>query len=77
MLYLQKTKAEMFTSYKSYEAWLATQFDAKIKCLHLDCRGEYLSNKFSQHLKLKGTEHQVTVHNTLNITAWLNASITC
>ena len=44
MLYLQKMKAETFTSYKSFEAWLATQFDAKIKCLHLDCGREYLSN---------------------------------
>ena len=47
MLYLQKMKAETFTSYKSYEAWLATQFNAKIKCLRLDCGGEYLSNEFS------------------------------
>ena len=49
-------------SYKSYEAWLATQFDAKIKHLRSDCGGEYLSNEFSQHLKLKGMEHCITVH---------------
>ena len=63
-LYLQKTKAKTFASYKSYEAWLATQFDAKVKCLRSDRSGEYLSNEFSQHLKLKGTEHRVTVHDT-------------
>ena len=62
MLYLQKTKAETFTSYKSYKAWLSTQFDTKIKCLCLDCGGEYLSNEFSQHLKSKGMEHRITVH---------------
>ena len=63
-LYLQKTKAEMFASYKSYEAWLSTQFDVKIKCLHSDRGGKYLSKEFSQHLQLKGTEHRVTVHDT-------------
>ena len=61
-LYLQKTKAETFASYKSYEAWLATQFNAKIKHLRSDCGGEYLSNEFSQHLKSKGMEHRITVH---------------
>ena len=57
-------KAETFASYKSYEAWLATQFNAKIKCLCSDRGGEYLSNEFSQHLKLKGTERCITVHDT-------------
>ena len=61
-LYLQKTKAETFASYKSYEAWLATQFNAKIKHLRSDRGGEYLSNEFSQHLKSKGTERCITVH---------------
>ena len=63
-LYLQKMKAETFASYKSYEAWLSTQFDMKIKCLHLDRGGEYLSKEFSQHLQSKGTEHRVTMHDT-------------
>jgi len=61
-LYLQKMKAETFASYKSYEAWLATQFNAKVKRLRSDRGGEYLSNEFSQHLKSKGTERCVTVH---------------
>ena len=61
MLYLQKTKAKTFTSYKSYEAWLSMRFDTKIKCLHSDRSGEYLSNEF-QHFKSKGTERCITVH---------------
>ena len=85
MLYLQKTKAETFTSYKSYKAWLSTQFDTKIKCLCSDRGREYLSNKFSQHLKLKGMECRITVHDMpehngmaehLNHTCW-NRQVAC
>ena len=61
-LYLQKTKAETFASYKSYEAWLSTQFDVKIKRLCSDRSGEYLSKEFNQHLQSRGTERHVTVH---------------
>ena len=61
-LYLQKTKAETFASYKSYKAWLSTQFDVKIKRLRSDRGGEYLSKEFNQHLQSRGTECRVTVH---------------
>ena len=63
-LYLQKTKAETFASYKSYEAWLSTQFNVKIKHLHSDHSSEYLSKEFNQHLQSRGTEHHVTIHDT-------------
>ena len=63
-LYLQKAKSDTFDSYQAYEAWLSTQFSTKIKRLCLDCGGEYLSAEFMNYLKLKGTEHRVTMHDT-------------
>ena len=63
-LYLQKAKSDTFDSYQAYEAWLSTQFSAKIKRLRLDRGGEYLSAEFMNYLKSKGTERRVTVHNT-------------
>ena len=63
-LYLQKAKSDTFDSYQAYEAWLSTQFSAKIKRLCLDHSGEYLSAEFTNYLKSKGTKHRVTVHDT-------------
>ena len=63
-LYLQKAKSDTFDSYQAYEAWLSTQFSAKIKCLRSDRGGEYLSAEFTNYLKSKGTECRVTVHDT-------------
>ena len=63
-LYLLKLKSDTFDSYQAYEAWLSTQHDMKIKCLRLDRGGEYMSEEFTKYLKLKGTEHHITVHDT-------------
>ena len=61
-LYLLKLKSDTFDSYLSYEAWLSTQHDTKIKHLRSDRGGEYMSEEFTKYLKLKGTERRVTVH---------------
>ena len=63
-LYLQKAKSNTFDSYQAFEGWLATQFNTKVKRLCSDCGGEYLSAEFTKHLKLKGTERRVTMHDT-------------
>jgi hypothetical protein len=49
-------KDEMLAAYKAYAAWLSTQYGAKIKQLHLDCRGEYTGEVFSRFLAEQGTE---------------------
>ena len=49
-------KDDTFNAYIEFEAWADTQHGAKIKRLCSDCRGEYLSTEFSNHLKSKGTE---------------------
>ena len=63
-LYLQKVKSDMFDSYQAFEGWFVTQFNTKVKRLRSDRGGEYLSTEFTKHLKLKGTECRVTVHDT-------------
>lgn len=63
-LYLQSAKSKTFESYKTYEAWLQTQHDAKVKRLRSDHGGEYLSDEFSHHLKGQGTERKLTTHET-------------
>ena len=61
---LLAVKLDTFDAYKAYEAWAKTQHSTRIKCLRSDHGGEYLSNEFTTHLKLKGTEQKVTTHDT-------------
>ena len=63
-VYLQRTKAETFESYKKLEAFYRTQKGAQIKCLHSDRGGEYLSQAFSDHLAAHSTIRKLTVHDT-------------
>jgi hypothetical protein len=55
-------KSVVFGCYKQYEAWVEKQHSAKIKHLQTDHGGEYLSDAFTSHLKLKGTVRSLTVH---------------
>ena len=55
----------MFEVYKSFEAWAKYQFSACILKLQSDWGSEYTSKKFINHLVQKGTEHRLTVHDTL------------
>ena len=64
-VYFLQTKDEAFNFYQIYEAWLSTQYNARIKCLNSDRWGEYLSKEFSDHLKRAGTTRRLTVHDTL------------
>jgi transposase InsO family protein len=62
VLYLIRTKDETFETYEQYEAWLWTQFSARIKELHTDRGGEYLSKEFSAYLATRGTKRNLAVH---------------
>ena len=53
-------KDDTFDAYRECEAWAETQHGVKIKCLRSDHGGEYTSNKFSAHLKARGTECRLT-----------------
>ena len=45
--------------------YLATTKRTVTSYAHFDCGGEVLSQKFIQHLKSKGTQHGLTIHNSL------------
>src|SRR5882724_11254461 len=62
--YLLAHKGEVLQAYLTFEAWSGTQHSAKIKVLHSDCRGEYLSGKFSDHLASQGTVQRLTSHDS-------------
>ena len=57
-------KSEAFKSYKTFKAWIETQFQRRIKTLNVDRGGEYLSDEFIAHCKAKGTTYKLSVHNT-------------
>lgn len=63
-LYLLKEKSKTFNAYKEFEAWCDTHLKAKIKILHSDRGGEYLSKDFTSHLKSKRTMQNLTIHDT-------------
>ena len=60
-----KTKDEAFQKYKLYKAMLAHQRGIQIKTSITDRGGEYTSIEFNKHLDNQGTNHRLTVHDTL------------
>jgi hypothetical protein len=63
-IFLLRQKSDTFDAYKSFTAWVKTQFSIDIKCLHCDRAGEYLSMEFLAFLDKNGTNLKVTVHDT-------------
>jgi transposase InsO family protein len=63
-IYLLRRKSETFGAYKTFEAWTNTQLNTKIKVLHSDRGGEYMSEEFTKYLAEHGTEQKLTVHDT-------------
>lgn len=61
---LMKKKHETFNEFKKYEAEVEVYQERKIKVLHSDNGGEYLSNDFKKHLEEKGIIHYLTVSYT-------------
>ena len=60
-----KQKSEALEAFKQYEARLMRQHDgAKIKTVHSDRGGEYLSAEFDAYLKGQGITRELTVHDS-------------
>jgi hypothetical protein len=60
-----KMKSEALSALKDYETELRCQTPgAKIKKLHSDRGGEYLSMEFDRYLKDQGIKRQLTVHHS-------------
>lgn len=56
-VYLLKSKSEVFSVFQLFHKMVETQFDTKLKVLHLDSGGEYISNTFSSYLVSHGVIH--------------------
>ena len=52
-----QTKYKAFDHFKSFEAWLETQYGISINKLHLDQGGEFMDGDFSLHVQKAGTVH--------------------
>ena len=59
-IYLLKTKDEALHYFKIYKVEVENQLERKIKRLHDDRGGEYISNDFSQFCAEHGIIHEVT-----------------
>ena len=57
-------KSETFQTYQKVHAWYSTQKGAKVKVLHTDRGGEFLSEEFSAFLDANGTIRKLTTHDT-------------
>ena len=60
-----KWKSDTFANFKAYVAWAEMQSGRKLKAMHSDRGGEFLSLKFGAFLREKGIEHQLSVAHTL------------
>jgi hypothetical protein len=58
------TKDKTFNTYKAFAAWTDMQCGIKIKCLHTDQGGEFLSREFTGFLCKQGTEQCLMMHDT-------------
>ena len=57
---IMKHKSETFEMFKEFQNEVENQRGKKNKSLRSDCGGEYLSHKFSNHLKSCGIVPQLT-----------------
>jgi hypothetical protein len=63
--YFIAKKSEVFKTYNNGKALIKTQHNgAKIELLCSDCGGEFLSDKFKDHLAKRGMKHDLTMHDS-------------
>lgn len=63
-VYLLKKKSEVFSCFKEFVAEAERELGKRVKELHDDKGGEYMSTEFTQYCKDKGISHQHTVKAT-------------
>ena len=62
--YFLLKKGEAFGHYQNFANFILTNFEHKIKGVHSDHGGEFLSKEFKQFLLDQGTMHQLTAQDT-------------
>ena len=65
VLYFQVKKSQTIKSYKHNEALIKMQTRNHIKVARSDQGGEFLSDDLSWHQDMRGTKHELTVHDSL------------
>jgi transposase InsO family protein len=63
-IYLMRQKSEVLNHYRSFAAWVRTQFKSEIKTFHSDRGGEFRSDDFDKFLAEHGTKRSLTAHDT-------------
>jgi transposase InsO family protein len=61
LVYLIRTKSEVFEKFKNFEALVRNKYQKTIKILRSENGGEYLSTEFDLFLKSKGIQKQFSV----------------
>ena len=60
-IYFLRSKSEVFSVFKTFVAYIETQFSSNIKVLRSDSGGEYMSSEFHDFLQQKGIVSNVLV----------------
>jgi transposase InsO family protein len=60
-VYFMKSKSEVLSKFKEYEALATTQTGCRVKTLRTDKGGEYTSKEFEEFCKQRGILHQTSV----------------
>ena len=63
-VYFLEHKSEAFSKFIKFKHVVEKEFELKIKCLHTDNGGEFLSNDFMEYCKEHGIQHQLTCPET-------------
>ena len=61
MMFFLKHKDEQFDTFKTYKAWAECQTGWKLKTIHTDRGGEFLSKEQKRYLQECGIEHQTSM----------------
>ena len=59
-----KKKNQVFECFKTYVAFISTQFNVTLRTVWLDCGREFISIEFLDFMKSKNILHQFTAPNT-------------
>jgi transposase InsO family protein len=60
MIYFMKGKSNMFMKFKQYKSFVEMQTGQKLKKLHIDGGGEFLSKEFKKFLLDNGIQLDIT-----------------
>jgi hypothetical protein len=63
-VYFQQKKSQAMQSYLKDEAYLENQTGKHIGTIHIDQGGEFMLKELKEHQDMKGTYHQLTVHDS-------------